>query len=353
MTFNQEGRRFRAIAWRAAERAAFLEQHRAGVNLAFSLDRNEYQGETYLELSVADYQEPRRRRIEGRAGASAAPICSCAGRRPPASQSPSSSSSSPGRRGPRAAEVGVRPGRSRRRLHDRRQGRRADARRRRLEARRTSRARSCSRSSRRTRRSTRTAATCSRSATLTLPDRDGRTITITSDEAEATKPPRARPTSRPPSCAATSSCAPATTCVVTLQRSDVQRQGRHAQGARAGDVHPRPDDRHGHRGDLRPRPRRAVAARRCADHRRTGRRQGGGALEATAGTAGLARADHYIRLSKTAHVVADNRTIDADDLTATLTPGRSEGAADAAARQQPHRRHRRRRAERCRRRTST
>jgi single-stranded-DNA-specific exonuclease len=54
MTFNQEGRRFRAMAWRAAERAPFLEQHREGVNLAFSLDRNEYQGETYLELCVAD-----------------------------------------------------------------------------------------------------------------------------------------------------------------------------------------------------------------------------------------------------------------------------------------------------------
>ncbi len=54
MTFNQDGRRFRAIAWRAAEQAEFLDRHRAGVNLAFSLDRNEYQGETYLELSVAD-----------------------------------------------------------------------------------------------------------------------------------------------------------------------------------------------------------------------------------------------------------------------------------------------------------
>jgi single-stranded-DNA-specific exonuclease len=54
MTFNQDGRRFRAIAWRAAERAEFLEKHRAGVNLAFSLERNEYHGETYLELSVAD-----------------------------------------------------------------------------------------------------------------------------------------------------------------------------------------------------------------------------------------------------------------------------------------------------------
>ncbi len=54
MTFSQQGRRFRAIAWRAAERAGFLEKHRAGVNLAFSLDRNEFQGETYLELNVCD-----------------------------------------------------------------------------------------------------------------------------------------------------------------------------------------------------------------------------------------------------------------------------------------------------------
>jgi single-stranded-DNA-specific exonuclease len=54
MTFSQDGRRFRAIAWRAAERAEFIDKHRAGVNLAFSLDRNEYQGETYLELSVCD-----------------------------------------------------------------------------------------------------------------------------------------------------------------------------------------------------------------------------------------------------------------------------------------------------------
>ncbi len=58
MTFSQQGRRFRAIAWRAAERAEFLEKHRTGVNLAFSLDRNEYQGETYLELNVCDFRAP-------------------------------------------------------------------------------------------------------------------------------------------------------------------------------------------------------------------------------------------------------------------------------------------------------
>jgi single-stranded-DNA-specific exonuclease len=54
MTFRQDGRSFRAIAWRAAERAAFLTENRAGVNLAFSLEQNQFQGETYLELSVAD-----------------------------------------------------------------------------------------------------------------------------------------------------------------------------------------------------------------------------------------------------------------------------------------------------------
>jgi single-stranded-DNA-specific exonuclease len=63
MTFSQQGRRFRAIAWRAAERAEFLEKHRAGVNLAFSLDRNEYQGETYLELNVCDI-----RSLDGESG---------------------------------------------------------------------------------------------------------------------------------------------------------------------------------------------------------------------------------------------------------------------------------------------
>ncbi len=54
MTFRQDGRSFRAIAWRAAERAAFLTENRGGVNLAFSLEQNQFQGETYLELSVAD-----------------------------------------------------------------------------------------------------------------------------------------------------------------------------------------------------------------------------------------------------------------------------------------------------------
>jgi single-stranded-DNA-specific exonuclease len=58
MTFSQAGRRVRAIAWRAAERADFLTRHRAAVNLAFSLEKNEFQGETYLEISVCDFKSP-------------------------------------------------------------------------------------------------------------------------------------------------------------------------------------------------------------------------------------------------------------------------------------------------------
>jgi single-stranded-DNA-specific exonuclease len=54
MTVRQDGRLFRAVAWRAAERAAILTEHRENLALAFSLDRNEYQGETYLQLTVCD-----------------------------------------------------------------------------------------------------------------------------------------------------------------------------------------------------------------------------------------------------------------------------------------------------------
>ncbi len=57
MSVRQDGRVFRAIAWRAVEKAAFLEAHRAAVDLAFSLDQNHYQGETFVELSVADMKE--------------------------------------------------------------------------------------------------------------------------------------------------------------------------------------------------------------------------------------------------------------------------------------------------------
>jgi single-stranded-DNA-specific exonuclease len=54
MALRQDGRVMRAIAWRGAERHAFLEAHRDRVDVAYSIEQNEFNGETYLELTVAD-----------------------------------------------------------------------------------------------------------------------------------------------------------------------------------------------------------------------------------------------------------------------------------------------------------
>ena len=54
MALKQDGRVFRAIAWRAAERHDYLTEHRAAVDVAFSLDQNQYNGDTFVELSLAD-----------------------------------------------------------------------------------------------------------------------------------------------------------------------------------------------------------------------------------------------------------------------------------------------------------
>ena len=58
MGVRQDGRIFRAIAWRAVEREGFLLEHRAGLDLAFSLTENSFNGETYVELTLADMRPP-------------------------------------------------------------------------------------------------------------------------------------------------------------------------------------------------------------------------------------------------------------------------------------------------------
>jgi len=57
MALKQEGRIFRAVAWRAAERHDYLTEHKAAVDVAFSLEQNQYNGETYVELTLADLKE--------------------------------------------------------------------------------------------------------------------------------------------------------------------------------------------------------------------------------------------------------------------------------------------------------
>jgi single-stranded-DNA-specific exonuclease len=54
MALKQDGRIFRAIAWRAAERHDYLAEHKAAVDVAFSLEQNQYNGETFVELTLAD-----------------------------------------------------------------------------------------------------------------------------------------------------------------------------------------------------------------------------------------------------------------------------------------------------------
>ena len=54
MSLKQDGRIFRAVAWRAAERHDYLNEHRAALDVAFSLEQNHYNGQTYLELTLAD-----------------------------------------------------------------------------------------------------------------------------------------------------------------------------------------------------------------------------------------------------------------------------------------------------------
>ena len=58
MAFRQDGRVMRAIAWRAGDRETFVAEHRAAIDLAFSVEQDTWNGERYLQLSVADFRAP-------------------------------------------------------------------------------------------------------------------------------------------------------------------------------------------------------------------------------------------------------------------------------------------------------
>ena len=57
MAFKQDGKVLRGMAWRAADREAFVTEHRTGMDLAYSLEQETWNGESYLQLSVADFRE--------------------------------------------------------------------------------------------------------------------------------------------------------------------------------------------------------------------------------------------------------------------------------------------------------
>lgn len=59
MSVRQDARVFRAVAWRMAERAEFVAQHRTALDVAFNVTENDYRGEHTVELSVADIRQAR------------------------------------------------------------------------------------------------------------------------------------------------------------------------------------------------------------------------------------------------------------------------------------------------------
>jgi single-stranded-DNA-specific exonuclease len=60
MAFKQDGRVLRGIAWRALERESFVAEHKAAIDLAFSLEQDTWNGEKFLQLSIADFKAPDR-----------------------------------------------------------------------------------------------------------------------------------------------------------------------------------------------------------------------------------------------------------------------------------------------------
>ena len=58
MAFRQDGRVLRGIAWRASERESFVAEHKAAIDVAFNLEQDSWNGEKYLQLSVADFRAP-------------------------------------------------------------------------------------------------------------------------------------------------------------------------------------------------------------------------------------------------------------------------------------------------------
>jgi single-stranded-DNA-specific exonuclease len=58
MAFKQDGKVMRGMAWRAVEREEFVTGHREAIDLAFSLEQDTWNGERYLQLSIADFKAP-------------------------------------------------------------------------------------------------------------------------------------------------------------------------------------------------------------------------------------------------------------------------------------------------------
>jgi hypothetical protein len=56
MSVKQNGRVLRAIQWNAAEHNDRLTSLKDGVEIAYTIDENEYQGAKYVELRIEDFR---------------------------------------------------------------------------------------------------------------------------------------------------------------------------------------------------------------------------------------------------------------------------------------------------------
>ena len=155
-------------------------------------------------------------------------------------------------------------------------------------------------------------------STVTLPERNGRTLTISGDEMELMIPQNeARPldtvtmsknvklrASDGLEVTSNSATYDETTGIVKVP-GDVQfRKGR-MSGSGVGATYDRERD--------------VLWLLDRAKMQMAADEQGQGAAEATAGSAGLARAEHYVELTNKAHIVGDGRDLSADEMTLHLS----------------------------------
>ena len=56
MSMKQDGRVLRAIQWNAAEREQKLTSQKDGVDIAYTVEENEFRGERHVELRLEDFR---------------------------------------------------------------------------------------------------------------------------------------------------------------------------------------------------------------------------------------------------------------------------------------------------------
>lgn len=155
-------------------------------------------------------------------------------------------------------------------------------------------------------------------ARLTLPDRDGRNLEIASDEMEVKSPPdkpgeldivkatkNVRMTSSDGLVVTTEEATYEERDGVLKIPGDVQFTRGRLKGSGIGATYDRPRDVLWLLKDVR------VTVAPDA--------QGQGAADGSAASAGFARAEHYLRMTGTARIYGDGRTLDADDITIQLS----------------------------------